>query len=158
MTRGAKRHVLDEIKRREVLAILSVGCSRRMAARYVGCSPATIQRTAQRDSAFAEQLRKAECKAQIGYMKSIQAAARKEQYWRAAAWALERRNPEEFAARRPDVITLEQLKGFVAELAEILVEEVPVAAYRKAILKRLERLASGLAASTLETQAGNHES
>jgi IS30 family transposase len=134
------RRSLDEFRKREILAILSVGCSRRTAARYVGCSPSTIRRTAERDPAFAESLHKAETKAQILFMKNIAAAAQKEQYWRAAAWALERLNPEDYAARSPNSVTLEQIRTLVSEFARIIVEEVPLAAHRKRILRRLERL------------------
>ncbi|GAB6187417.1 hypothetical protein [Thermopirellula anaerolimosa] len=135
---------LDEYRKREVLAILSVGCSRRTAARYVGCSPSTIQRTAQRDAAFADELRKAELKAQILFMKNIAAAARKEPYWRAAAWALERLNPEEFAPRKADLLTADQVRELLAEFAALIVEEVPAAKYRKNILRRLRTLGRNL--------------
>jgi len=137
---------LDEYRKREVLAILSVGCSRRTAARYVGCSPSTIQRTAQRDAAFADELRKAELKAQILFMKNIAAAARKEPYWRAAAWALERLNPEEFAPRKADLLTADQVRELLAEFAALIVEEVPAAKYRKNILRRLRTLGRNLSA------------
>lgn len=137
---------LDAYRKREVLAILSVGCSRRTAARYVGCSPSTIARTAQRDAAFAEELRKAELKAQILFMKNIAAAARKEPYWRAAAWALERLNPEEFGPRKPDLLTADQVRELLAEFADLVVQEVPAAKYRKNILRRLRTLGgSGIA-------------
>ena len=43
--------VLDPTKRQRIAALLAVGCSRRVAARYVGCSPSTITRTAARDPA-----------------------------------------------------------------------------------------------------------
>lgn len=133
---------LDEYRRREVLAIVSVGCSRRTAARYLGCSPSTIRREAQRDRAFGDELSKAESKAQILFMQNILAAARKEQYWRAAAWALERLNPEEFAPRSPDAITIDQVRRLLSEFAQIIVDEVPVARYRKRILRRLARVTS----------------
>jgi len=134
------RRGLDEFRKREILAILSVGCSRRTAARYVGCSPSTIRRTAERDPEFAEALRKAETKAQILFMKNIAAAARKEQYWRAAAWALERLNPEDYGPRSPQAVTLEQIRALISEFARIIVEEVPIASHRKRILKRLDCL------------------
>ncbi|MGQ9606567.1 MAG: hypothetical protein ACUVTW_10225 [Thermogutta sp.] len=141
---------LDAYRKREVLAILSVGCSRRTAARYVGCSPSTIARTAQRDAAFAEELRKAELKAQILFMKNIAAAARKEPYWRAAAWALERLNPEEFGPRKPDLLTADQVRELLAEFADLVVQEVPAAKYRKNILRRLRTLGgSGIARAIL---------
>ncbi len=149
---------LDDYRKREVLAILSVGCSRRTAARYVGCSPSTIQRTAQRDAAFADELRKAELKAQILFMKNIAAAARKEPYWRAAAWALERLNPEEFAPRKADLLTADQVRELLAEFAALIVEEVPAAKYRKNILRRLRALGrSWNAAPDPETHDGDDE-
>lgn len=148
MAKCGRRPVLDEIKKREILAILTVGCSRRTAARYVGCAADTITNTAQRDPAFAEQLAHAEHNAEIGYIKNIQKAAKKEQYWRAAAWALERRNPEDFAPRSPEVITVEQIQHLLAQFAEIIVEEVPVARYRKSILRRLGALKAGLRRSS----------
>jgi len=144
MARCGRRPVLDEIKRREILAILTVGCSRRTAANYVGCAVSTIQNTADRDPKFAEALRHAEHQSEIAYLKNIQKAARKEQYWRAAAWALERRNPEEYARRGPDVITVDQIRLILAEFTQIVVSEVPIPRYRKNVLKRLHALSAGL--------------
>ena len=122
--------------------------SRRIAASYVDCAPSTIQNTADRDPDFAEKLRQAEYQAEIGYMKSIQNAAKKEQYWRAAAWALERRNPEDYAPRSPDVLSVNQVKRLLLKLTEIIVSEVPAARYRKGILKRLEELIADLSSDS----------
>jgi len=107
----------------------------------VGCSPRTIAKTAERDPQFAAELRRAENKAEISYMKNIQKAAAKEQYWRAAAWALERRNPQEFAPRKADVVTFDQLRELLAQFGQIIIEEVP-AEYRKKVIKRLGRLSA----------------
>ncbi len=140
MAKTGRPPVLDEYKRREILAIVSVGCSRRTAARYVGCSVSTIQNTAERDAAFGQRLRRAEQSAEVGYMRNIQKAAAKEQYWRAAAWALERINPDDFAPRRPDALRVDEAARLLMELTEILVEEIPAARYRKAVLRRVEQL------------------
>ncbi len=139
MAKRGRRPVLDTMKKREILAILAVGCSRRTAARYVGCAPTTIQNTADRESEFAAQLEQAETRAEIGYMRHIQQAVNHDQYWRAAAWALERRKPQEYAARRPEVFSLDEIKQLLAQFTEIVVAEVPVSQYRKNILKRLGR-------------------
>jgi hypothetical protein len=135
---------LDNTKQSEIVAILSVGCSQRIAARYVGCAPATIRRTAARDATFAGRLRKAACNAEVGLLQQIRNAAKKEQYWRAAAWALERVYPQRYARRGPDVITVEQIAAVLAEFAKILSEEVPVDRYRKRLLKRLSDLSRSL--------------
>ena len=144
MAKCGRRPVLDEIKRREILAILSVGCSRRAAARYVGCATSTIQNTADRDPDFAEALGHAESQAELNSMKHIAAAAKKPQYWRAAAWVLERTRPQQYASRRPDTITREQVARLLVRFAQIVAEEVAVSRDRKNVIKRLDRLAAGL--------------
>jgi hypothetical protein len=144
MARRGRPPVLDEKKQEAILAIVSVGCSQRVAACYVNCSPRTIRNTARREPAFAERLRQAMHNPEIGYLKSIQKAARKEQYWRAAAWALERMIPEKYARRGPDVITTDQIGVLMAQFADIIVSEVPVARYRKNILRRLDVLCKSL--------------
>lgn len=137
------RTALDAVKKREILAIVSVGCSRRTAARYVGCSHTTIGNTARRDGEFGRQLRRAERQAEIAFMKSIGQAALKPQYWRAAAWALERLNPHDFARRNPQVVTLDQVARLLAQFAELVVAEVPSAS-RQRVLARLRRFIRNL--------------
>lgn len=144
MGKTGRRPVLDEMKRREILAILSVGCSRRAAAWYVGCAVSTIQNTAERDAPFADALRHAESQHEITYLKNIQQAARLPQYWRAAAWVLERVFPQRYAPRGADVLGIGQITHLLGQLAEIVVQEVPVPRYRQNILKRLEALTRSL--------------
>ena len=144
MTKGSRQGVLDEVKRAEILAIVSVGCSRRVAARYVGCAPSTIWATARRDERFGRELARAEQKSQLGLIKNIRDAAKKAQYWRAAAWALERLNPEDFAPRGPEVVTVEQMHALMDQLAQVLVEHVPIAAHRKQVLRCVEGILADL--------------
>jgi hypothetical protein len=141
--------VLDEVKKREILAIVAVGCSRSMAASYVDCAVSTIQNTADRDATFAEKLRQATYNTEVGLLKNIRNAAKKEQYWRAAAWALERRFPERYARRGPDVITLEQVTQLLGRFSDIVAEELPDR-FRKRVLKRLGKLAKSLSESARE--------
>jgi len=144
VAKRGRKSILDGYKRREILAILGVGCSRRVAAEYVGCAISTIQNTADRDPNFADKLRQKEHASEIGYMENIRNAARTERYWRAAAWALERLHPDKYGTRGPDVITVHEIKNLLAQFAEIIVEEIPVAEYRKKILKRLEAISDSL--------------
>ena len=157
MAKCARRYALDETKQREILAILSVGCSRRTAARYVGCAHSTIRRTADRDPEFSEKLRQAENRQEFTYLGNIQQAAKKPQYWRAAAWVLERIFPEKYGRRGPDVITIDQIKQVLAQFTEIVVAEVPVAKYRQEIIKRLDALTKSLCRPP-QPQGTDHES
>lgn len=129
---------LTKKQKDEILAIVAVGCSRKIAARYVGCTPAFIRQTASKDPTFAQALRKADEQAEITSMKSINAAARQERYWKAAAWILERKNPEEFRLRPPGTFNAEQLKFIIHRLSEIITEEVQAPTHRKRVLARLD--------------------
>ncbi len=149
MNKCGRHPVLDAAKKREILAIIAVGCSRTVAAAYVGCAISTIQNTADRDPTFAEKLRQAACATELGLLKSIRNAAAKEQYWRAAAWTLERRFPDRYGRRGPDVITLEQVTALLGQFSDIVAEEVP-GRFRKRVLKRLEKLARSLGEATGE--------
>jgi hypothetical protein len=139
-----RRPVLDDTKKTVIVALVSVGASQRIAARYVGCAPATIRRTAARDARFAERMRQAAYNAEIGLVRLIRNAAKKAQYWRAAAWMLERGYPQRYARRGPDVITVEQIARLLSQFSEIVVAEVPVARYRKRIIQRLGDLGKSL--------------
>lgn len=79
--------VLDEVKQREICALLSAGCSVQHAAEYVGCSARTIRRCADRDDAFRERLRRAEAGIRLSALETVRRAAAT--HWRAAAWLLE---------------------------------------------------------------------
>ncbi len=91
----------DERKRQKVLALLANGSSRRMAARYFGVAASTITRAGVRDPDFGRQLAEAEQSSEIEILRAIRGAARKAGYWRAGAWLLERRNPDDFAPAPP---------------------------------------------------------
>jgi hypothetical protein len=145
-----RRPVLNDRKRGQIVAILGVGCSQSVAAQYVGCAVSTIQRTADRDPEFAEELGKAKSNAELGLVKNIRTAAKKEQYWGAAAWALDRGFPEKYARRGPDVITAEDLARLLGQFADMIIQQVPVDEYRKNIVKGVEALARSLGQSIKE--------
>jgi hypothetical protein len=137
---------LDDVKKKEIVAILSQGCSRRRAAQYVGCSPSTIRRTALRDPPFAEALMRAEAQSEITCLTSVRKAGKKEQYWRAAAWVLERRYPEAYALRKPGTVTVEQLIDVLKQVADILMDETEDPQVRQRIRRRVHALGRGLCA------------
>ena len=153
MAKRGRPPVLDRPKKRDIVLIISLGHSRRTAARYVGCAPSTITNTAERDAAFAKSLRQADLKSELDNMKNIQEAAKKAQYWRAAAWILERRNPADFAPKNPNALTIDDLRQLLAEFVQIIMEEVTVAKYRHRLLKRLDALTSSFRQPLPEPEA-----
>ena len=147
-----RKCILDEAKKREILAIIAVGCTRYTAARYVGCRPTDIAREIGRDKNFARQVAKSEETAEVYYMQQIKSAAKKEQYWRAAAWVLERRNPNRYAARGAHTITFNQLARLITQIAEIVGGEIKDVDVRVNILKRLNALTTALVSEDRKEQ------
>jgi hypothetical protein len=140
MAKTGRPPVLNDTKKGMIVALLAVGCSQRAIAPYVGCARETIRRTMAREPKFAEKIREAKCSAEVGLLRNIRNAAKKEQHWRAAAWMLEHGYPERYARRGPDVITVDQIAVILSHFCEIIAEEVPVAKYRQNALRRLEAL------------------
>jgi hypothetical protein len=81
----------------------------------------------------------AEQNADIDALRSLRVAARKPRYWRAAAWLLERRNPDDFARRTPNTYTLAEFSGCIAIVANALTRDLPEETYER-LMKELDRL------------------
>ncbi len=96
--------------------------------------------TAQRDPKFAKQLREANCNAEIGYMKNIQKAAMREQFWRAAAWVVLSPKP----ALRCGCTFRSLLSSFSAPFYWHPVRCWPMTSRIKQVLRLLPRLGVGL--------------
>ena len=104
---GGRPPVLDEKKRRQIIALLANGSSRRVAAHVAGCATSTIARTAQRDPEFAARLAAAEMHVEIEAMQSIRDAAKNGRYcalppgsWNAKIPATSHRKPPPPSARK----------------------------------------------------------
>jgi hypothetical protein len=129
---------LDDAKRREVCALISVGTSMVDAARYVGCAVSTVRREALRNEAFSAALQRAYLGAELTPLHDIRNAAKK--YWRAGAWLLERTNPQRFAKQSVNVLKPEQLKTFISMLSDIVISEIPQSAMQQRLIGRLTEL------------------
>lgn len=135
---------LDKVRQGQILALLSVGCSRKFAAEFVGCSRRTIWNTAKRDRNFAAEMKRAAAQAEVLHLQQIAAAGKKD--WRASAWWLERKLPERYALRKPQVMTVEQVQKALTELAQVVCEAVPTADQRNVIMARVKEVARELRA------------
>ena len=130
---------LDPEKRQRLLSLLSLGCSRRIAARYVGCAASTITRTAARDPAFADQIAQAESNLEIELLGAVRQAARSDRYWRAAAWLLERKNPQDYFKRPQQNYTPDNVTQLFAAILDSLRTQLP-APQRNLALQQLSTL------------------
>jgi hypothetical protein len=142
MSRRGHPPVLNDVKKAEILAILSLGCPRRTAASYVGCDLKSIYNTALQDPLFATELAKRESSPEIHHLHNLHNAGRNTCFWRASAWFLERRYPDQYGSRNPETLTREEMERLISSFSEIVCEEVPVAKFRKQILARMNSMFS----------------
>jgi IS30 family transposase len=135
MATVGRPRVLDEVKRREICALVSAGCGIEAAARYVGCAPTTIRRESLRNDDFYEALRQAELNSQLSPLRAMRRAAAT--HWRAAAWLLERTHPERFAKQDVKLLKPEHVEAIMTRVAETVAEEIPDSNARERIYRRL---------------------
>jgi hypothetical protein len=128
------RQKLTPQERTEVLAVLSVGCSRLTAAH---CALYRLRQEMSRDPQFAAQVVKAEAGLELFCLTRIRSAASKEQHWRAAAWLLERRLPHRYAIRKPESLATEHVQNFIETCLRIITEELPDKQQREKLLDRI---------------------
>jgi len=131
--------MLDDSARRTGVTLVSAGFSRRAAAHWVGCSPATVTRTAQRDPAFAERLAQASRFMQLEALQGIRKAIGNPRYWRAAAWFLERTNPGDYGPRPMDHYAEKATLHMFQQFIPMFLGEVPRENLRR-VLNKLEEM------------------
>jgi hypothetical protein len=135
MAHVGRPRVLDDGKRREICAIVARGGGIEGAAKYVGCAPSTIRREALRNVDFHEELRKAEVAAELEPLNAIRQSAGTQ--WRAAAWLLERLDPQRFGRRNPRLLSPEQLASAFDCFFEAISEEISDPALCRQVFNRL---------------------
>ena len=81
-----------------------------------------------RNPEFFEDLRKAELAAQIVPLHALRKAASNN--WRAAAWLLERTQPNAFGPRRPLHFSVDEVQDAMQSVDHVIKEEVPTGTFR----------------------------
>ena len=132
--------LLSDTERASVISVLAAGGDLRMAADYIGRTQAAIRATAQAEPEFRARLDRAEPHFELAQLGNITKAAMREQYWRAAAWMLERKFPSRYGKADSRALAPAKIKSLLEGLADIVFTEVKTATVRRRILQRLHRL------------------
>ena len=112
---------LDQSDLHLLCTLVSRGCTVQEAARWVGCKLAEIRHQRDTNDAFRRQLAQAKMKAKLAPLRAMQRAMKKD--WRAAAWFLERTQPEKFARRNHRAFTQKQVNALIKDITSIVGEE-----------------------------------
>ncbi|NOZ40790.1 MAG: hypothetical protein GXP24_11265 [Planctomycetes bacterium] len=136
MSKNGRPRALDETKRREICALVTAGAGIERAAQYVGCSHSTICREARQDDEFREQLRRAKATTQLGPLQAMRQAVQTN--WRAAAWMLERSDPEQFGRRYRNSLGAKELRALARDLMAIFDDEIDHPLQRERVAERVQ--------------------
>jgi hypothetical protein len=120
--RGRKLKLTEEVEKK-LHDALDMGLSYKHAAQYAGIGESTFWRYMAEKKEFQESIHARESRAALMLMALIQKAAQDD--WRAAAWKLEHRWPDDYAKNRIEVehsgaikmhLALEQLQSALDEV------------------------------------------
>ena len=139
-----KTHLLTEEKKREFCLMISIGCDRETARKYLGCSLQQLKEALRLDSRFARQLDRAEATPEFNHMRNLHHAAKDEKNWRVSVWWLERCAADRYAKRNPEVISPVQLRQVIQELSKAILGEVTSRDDQRRLLIRLTEIARGV--------------
>ncbi len=133
-TRGRPR-ALDDAKRREICALVSAGASIKTAARYAGCSRSTVYKEASENEEFRERLERAKSTACLTPLQAVRQAYQED--WRAAAWMLERTDPDRFGRSSRRAVGRRELNALTRDLIAIVRDEVDHPMHRERAIARM---------------------
>lgn len=136
MSKNGRPRALDETKRREICALVAAGAGIQRAAQYVGCSHSTICREARQDVEFREQLRRAKATTQLGPLQAMRQAVQTN--WRAAAWMLERSDPDQFGRRYRNTLGAKELRALARDLMTIFNDTIENPLLREQVAERVQ--------------------
>ena len=140
--------ILTEAKQLEICALVHAGCTLAAAARYVGCSVLTIQREARRNPEFRAKIRQRRMSAEMGPLHTLHLAAAGN--WRAAAWLLERTQPQHYGKRAANSFGPAELAELVGRFCQIVGQEIRDA-------KKLSRIERRVMAAAREKIVGQDD-
>jgi hypothetical protein len=141
--------ILDDHKKQQLTSLLMNGFTLAAAARVVGCSPLTIWREARRNPQFDETIRQAQFARDLNPVRTLQDAAAND--WRAAAWLLERTQPEHYARRAANSFSPQDVAALLDRVCEAIGEETQ----DEQISARIKRRALAIANDKIVHQQQN---
>jgi len=142
-----KSKLLTAKQQNDVVAVLLAGSDLPSAADYVRRTLQEIYDTAAAKPAFQARLDQAAPNFELAQLGNITKAALREQYWRAAAWLLERKFPSRYAKSDPKALAPAKVRALIDAMAVAVLAEVPDADHRTNILNRLKDLLAKVEAS-----------
>lgn len=141
--------LLDEQKQQDLCRLILGGFTLDAAARHVGCSVLTVRREARRNPQFGGRLQQAKFVQESNPVGTLRDAASRD--WRAAAWLLERTQPQHYARRAANSFSPQEVAELLDRVCEVIGQETNDSNFSA----RIKRRALAMARSRLTHQQNN---
>jgi hypothetical protein len=135
--------VLDNDRKNDVILVLGLDGTIKMAANYVGCSQRALYCNAKRDPEFKKTILRAKSDIDLGCLKTVKKVAHDDQNWRAANQLLKYLDPDQYS-RKPDTIPVKHAQLLMTELAAAIGDEIDDDAKRERIHRRFGIIAGNI--------------
>ena len=133
--------MLDPTEQSKLSGVVRLGCLPATAAKFVGRTPEQLEEELQRNEPLARELLQSEAEAVVRHMGNVHKAASDEKNWRTSVWWLEQH--ARAGVRPEDAVSLPQaVFEALQQFAELIVNEIPDAARRQAVLTQLLSIAA----------------
>lgn len=121
--RGAPS-IWNEGLENDIVDLLHLGASLTDAAKFCGISRRTILIHREQDERFGAKIEKATIECKKFHLQRIKIAAEDPDNWRASAWFLSRKFPREWAEKRPDQYSKDDVCQIIKHIGDMLIERV----------------------------------
>jgi hypothetical protein len=138
MDSPGRPYVLDDRRCAEICDLAAAGHSIRNVARLIGCDVKTIRRHAARDPNFGRLLTTAVISARHDPLKMMRRAAGAS--WRAAAWLLERTEPDRYGKQPPATCRPEDVDRAFTRIMDTALGHIQGDAPRRAMYQSLAKV------------------
>lgn len=138
MAKSGRPRVMSEANKKKYCDLIALGYNIYQAAEFIGCSPLTIRREANRNPLFEADWRQAEVRMFVNPLVTLHQASRTD--WKAASWLVERVMPGKFGKRRAGWLNEEDQMTQINELVECFFSVIPDAKTRIKAVRRLQMM------------------
>lgn len=125
---------------KQAVSVVSVGCSRTAAAKFLGITLSEFEQFVRTNKEFAKDLGKAEAGVEVKHMQCVLQSVKDKADWRKSIWWLEHMRPEQYGKQDATARENKRMDSFLKAIVDVIALEVQDKSTRSRLLDRLAKL------------------
>jgi hypothetical protein len=114
---------LDIDRQNDVILVLAMGGTMKVAADFIGCTERTLYNNARRDKEFRKRIRRAKADVELSCLKAVRKASHDDQNWRASVQMMKYLDPDRYACKA-NTMPIKNAEKFMNEFAKLILSFV----------------------------------